>query len=438
MFLNLLKLNSLKIFPNKRMFLSHTSLSHTSFQNTAFTTTIKFNNSEKELIQIIKNFLIEKNLNTTVRIAGGWVRDKLLGLKSKNDIDFALDNMSGSEFALLFSNWYGKKENKTLNYYIVELNPEKSKHLETASMKINNFEIDFCGLRTENYTNDSRIPTIRFGTPMEDAYRRDLTINSLYYNINTDIIEDFTQRGISDLFEGKISTPLPPLVTLQDDPLRCIRIVRFANRFNFTIVPELIEACRDSSVHESLRRKVSFERIAQEIHQIMEHPSSSIRAIPLFYQLNLLQHILSIPPSHTTYRYFEKYPTTRLNWKYLCTPRYPPRIENDMKTSELMIDNFELRNLITTWVNDINKGPPLSLNSCLQFNGYVDVKKMCELSVCFNLLTHLLSNSNISKFVNTNLSDDILTRNERLQRLLLLFLFFVTFIIIFINLDILL
>lgn len=53
-------------------------------------------------------------------------------------------------------------------------------------------EIDFVNLRGEEYCSDSRIPTITFGTPKQDAERRDLTINSLFYNINEDIIEDFT------------------------------------------------------------------------------------------------------------------------------------------------------------------------------------------------------------------------------------------------------
>ncbi|KAG5522033.1 hypothetical protein RHGRI_034293 [Rhododendron griersonianum] len=66
----------------------------------------------------------------------------------------------------------------------------------------------------------------RFGTPEEDAYRRDLTINSLFYNINTSV-EDFTARDIADLISGRIVTPLPPKETFLDDPLRVLRAIRF-------------------------------------------------------------------------------------------------------------------------------------------------------------------------------------------------------------------
>lgn len=49
-------------------------------------------------------------------------------------------------------------------------------------------------LRSENYVQNSRIPTITYGTPKEDAFRRDLTINALFYNINENKIEDFTEK----------------------------------------------------------------------------------------------------------------------------------------------------------------------------------------------------------------------------------------------------
>jgi len=50
-----------------------------------------------------------------------------------------------------------------------------------------------------------------FGTAEEDASRRDLTINALFYNINTGEIEDFTNRGIEDLRAKLIRTPIDPV-----------------------------------------------------------------------------------------------------------------------------------------------------------------------------------------------------------------------------------
>ena len=82
-------------------------------------------------------------------------------------------------------------------------------------------------LRKEEYDDSSRIPSISIGTPLEDAYRRDLTINSLFYNVNTGTVEDFTMRGVSDLHDRLVRTPLPAIETFREDPLRLLRAVRF-------------------------------------------------------------------------------------------------------------------------------------------------------------------------------------------------------------------
>jgi tRNA nucleotidyltransferase (CCA-adding enzyme) len=69
-----------------------------------------------------------------------------------------------------------------------------------------------------------------FGTATEDAYRRDFTINAMFYNIITEQVEDLTAKGLDDLKNGIIRTPLPALQTFKDDPLRLLRAIRFAGR----------------------------------------------------------------------------------------------------------------------------------------------------------------------------------------------------------------
>ena len=115
-------------------------------------------------------------------------------------------------------------------------------------MRIHGVMIDLVNLRSEKYTEESRVPTIDIGTPEEDAYRRDLTINSLFYNINEKKVEDFTGKGIEDLKNGTIRTPLEPLQTFLDDPLRVLRTIRFATRFDFHIIDEIYEAAKDPRV----------------------------------------------------------------------------------------------------------------------------------------------------------------------------------------------
>ena len=170
---------------------------------------------------------------------------------------------------------------------VIQANPEQSKHLETATVKVFDHWIDFVNLRAEEYTNDSRIPgEMRIGSPMEDAYRRDLTINSLFYNLNTQEIEDFTGKGITHLNEGIISTPLPPLTTLLDDPLRVLRAIRFAARLKFTMDDELRNAAGDASVREALDLKVSRERVGSEI-DLMLRSQDPVGAMRLIMVLDL-------------------------------------------------------------------------------------------------------------------------------------------------------
>ncbi len=71
------------------------------------------------------------------------------------------------------------------------------------------------------YAKESRIPSsMAFGTPEEDAMRRDFTINALFFNITNEEVEDFTKTGLEDLSRGLVRTPLPAIETLVDDPLR--------------------------------------------------------------------------------------------------------------------------------------------------------------------------------------------------------------------------
>ena len=74
------------------------------------------------------------------------------------DIDIAIDKMSGEEFAkILIKEVYPHTEK---HEHVIKRNPEKSKHLETAVVTINNYSIDLVNLRSEKYTEDSRIPII--------------------------------------------------------------------------------------------------------------------------------------------------------------------------------------------------------------------------------------------------------------------------------------
>lgn len=213
---------------------------------------IELNETEEKLFsELLESSKSAGLQQTTLRCAGGWVRDKLMGRESL-DIDIALDNMLGKEFADTVNQYLESHGQKTHSVAVIMSNPDQSKHLETARMKIRGLWIDLVNLRSEQYAHNSRIPTMTFGTPEQDAFRRDFTINSLFYNINTGSVEDFTGRGIEDMKQGIIRTPLPAKETFLDDPLRVLRAIRFASRFGFSLDESLVEAARDDTVRDDL------------------------------------------------------------------------------------------------------------------------------------------------------------------------------------------
>ncbi|KAF8658149.1 hypothetical protein HU200_059620 [Digitaria exilis] len=274
----------------------------------------------RRLLDVVRHF----GLGTQLRVAGGWVRDKvsftflvfpllqkeafldvslmildlggnilgfelvmLLG-KDSADIDIALDNMTGQHFCEKVNEYSGLVGEKQKGICVIQCNPDQSKHLETARMLIFDIWIDFVNLRSEKYAENSRIPTMEVGTAEEDAYRRDLTINSLFFTINDNLVEDLTGRGIEDLKKGLIVTPLPAKDTFLDDPLRVLRAIRFAARFNFTLAEDLKEATSDERVKSELGSKISKERIGHEFDLMMsdKHPVKAmrdIRDLGLFY-----------------------------------------------------------------------------------------------------------------------------------------------------------
>ena len=135
---------------------------------------IRINATEKKIFNTLENVVSTDPYlrgTTELRVAGGWVRDKLLGIDS-DDIDISINNMTGKKFATILKSQLNADSGNVPESYVVKLNPEKSKHLETAAVKVDNVWIDFVHLRGEVYTSEGgRIPTTTFATPEEDVRR---------------------------------------------------------------------------------------------------------------------------------------------------------------------------------------------------------------------------------------------------------------------------
>jgi tRNA nucleotidyltransferase (CCA-adding enzyme) len=219
-----------------------------------------------------------------LRWTGGWVRDKLLGVQS-HDIDVALSSMTGLQYGQAMQTFmkehgaeYEKEATKqginpqVKDIHKIAANPEKSKHLETITTKMFGLDVDFVNLRKEIYDDQSRNPQVEFGTAEEDALRRDATVNALFYNLDTQTVEDYTQRGLNDMQKKILRTPLAPYQTFKDDPLRVLRLLRFACRLGYELEAEAQEAMENETIHEALRLKISRERVGVEVGKIISGP----------------------------------------------------------------------------------------------------------------------------------------------------------------------
>ncbi|SPQ20034.1 79a3734a-e755-468a-81e1-d06ecea612e2 [Thermothielavioides terrestris] len=223
-----------------------------------------------------------------LRWAGGWVRDKLLGIAS-HDIDTAINAMTGEAFVDRLRVYcdepahrarHGLADGDVGRLHTVPRNPDKSKHLETSTIRLCGLDVDFVNLRKETYTAESRNPVVEFGTAEEDALRRDASVNALFYNLHTGQVEDFV-GGLRDLEEGLLRTPMEPLQTFLDDPLRVLRLIRFASRLGFRIDPEAERVMADERVLGRLRVKISRERIGEELEKMLkgQQPVESLRLL---------------------------------------------------------------------------------------------------------------------------------------------------------------
>ncbi|KAH9106744.1 hypothetical protein LEN26_014491 [Aphanomyces euteiches] len=260
-------------------------------------TTIALTPDEEKLFALLLDVNKHSESNLTLRVAGGWVRDKLLG-RSSDDIDIVLDKMTGAAFAQLVNEYESQHGHTTHAVGVIKANPDQSKHLETATMQLGNGWVDFVNLRSETYTDDEahRIPTMAFGTPLEDAQRRDFTINSLFYNLSTQSVEDLTGHGLTDLAQGLIRTPLDPNITFYDDPLRVLRAIRFASRFQFPMADDLVQALRNPQIHEALKKKVSRERVGKELSGMLTGTSAHpVDALASLHEFGLLSSVFELP-----------------------------------------------------------------------------------------------------------------------------------------------
>jgi len=235
------------------------------------------NCTDRELFLLKKIASAAQDLGVEAYLIGGFVRDKIIDRTTKDADIVCLGD--GIELA---------------NKVAERFNPKPIvaffKTFGTAQIKLDDgFEIEFVGARKESYDFGSRKPVVAPGTLEDDQNRRDFTINALAISLNKNdfgkLIDPF--NGVKDIERGVIETPLAPLQTFSDDPLRMMRAIRFATQLNFTIAPVTFQAITDNA---SRIKIVSQERITDELNKILLAKKPSI-GLDLLSKSGLMQII---------------------------------------------------------------------------------------------------------------------------------------------------
>lgn len=237
---------------------------------------------EKMALEFISNQLKGSKFSGKVYLAGGGVRDELMGIDLK-DIDLVVHLPNGG---IEFAEWICKK----LKIYKKDANPVIYPKFGTAKFNLrgitykgtdlSSIDIEVVMTRKEKYTAGSRKPKVSVGSLKDDVERRDFTTNSLLKDLTTGEILDLTGMGKADIKKGIVRTPLDPDIIFKEDPLRMLRAIRFTVKYNWKLPLFMIKAIRKNS---ATIKTISMERIRDELSKMLVtgKPDTAIRLLQI-------------------------------------------------------------------------------------------------------------------------------------------------------------
>src|SRR5262245_31006313 len=212
-------------------------------------------------------------------LVGGCVRDLLLGRKPK-DFD-VVTSATPNELRRLFKNC--RIIGRRFRLAHIFFGP---KIIETSTFRANPREIEEeeGGESTETESGDLLIRRDNvFGTPEQDARRRDFTINGLFYDLESKQVIDHVS-GIPDLEARVVRTIGDPDIRFREDPIRILRAVKFAARCNLTIEPETYRRMME---HKQEIAKCAQARVSEEFYRLLRAGAAK-RSMELLVETDLL------------------------------------------------------------------------------------------------------------------------------------------------------
>jgi tRNA nucleotidyltransferase/poly(A) polymerase len=213
---------------------------------------------------------------------GGCVRDKLLGVESKDiDFTFVLDDLDQTveEGFQSMTSWLA---HEAFSIFLSTPDCFTIRAKFPKGHKNEGLVADFVMARKEiGYVQGTRQPILVLGTLEDDLIRRDFTLNAMAEDDDGNIIDLF--GGKEDLERKILRTPLPAEQTMMDDPLRFLRALRFAVTKGFLINYDIISAMTQPEILEKLEKVVSAERIREEVFKMMKH--DTVASLDLFREV---------------------------------------------------------------------------------------------------------------------------------------------------------
>ncbi len=194
-------------------------------------------------------------------LVGGSIRDLLIG-RTPKDFDVGTD-ATPNQVRKLFRNCFlvGRR------FRLAHIRFGRDTLIEVATFRRQADESDIPDDPAAQLFASENV----FGTPREDAFRRDFTINALFYNIEDFSIIDYV-GGLRDLSEKRIRMIGDPLVRFEEDPVRMLRALEFAARLEFEIDRETLEAI-PTKAH--LLATASPARLREEMMELFRHKVAS-------------------------------------------------------------------------------------------------------------------------------------------------------------------
>lgn len=220
-----------------------------------------------ETIKLLRDMLMScPDLKENVYLVGGCVRDLELGLTPK-DIDLCIDYPGGTDYFIEYLKRMWSDVCFGFAVFPKYGTAKFSVRLEEGDL----VDIECVIPRVETYNLGPRKPdSVTQSSISEDAKRRDFCCNALYKNLWTGDILDPTGKGISDCRDRILRTPLDPIETFKDDPLRMLRAIRFSCTKEFMISPEVRASISWIPEYDLL----SYERIRDEFWKILMSPKA--------------------------------------------------------------------------------------------------------------------------------------------------------------------